>query len=111
MTWGSSIKATVTAVNNMGSSLTSDVGNGGVILAIPKAPLNLSDRPQITTSTQIGLIWDAVPVADNGGTAVIDYKVFMAILPNAYSTIGSGLTTTTFIAENLSPGVTYTFKV
>lgn len=96
----------------MGVSVTSDVGNGGIILAIPKAPLNLSNRPAITTATQIGLIWDVVPVVDNGGIAVEDYKVYMAIHPsNDYSTIGSGITVTTFIAENLSPRVTYTFKV
>lgn len=111
MTWGSSIFATVTAVNNMGASLTSDEGNGGIILAIPLAPLNLRDRPAITTSTQIGLAWDAVPVSDQGGTDVIDYTIFMAVLPNAYSIVGTGITTTTFTAEDLTPGTTYSFKI
>ena len=80
-------------------------------MAIPLAPLNLRDRPAITTSTQIGLAWDAVPVSDQGGTEVIDYTIFMAVLPNAYSIVGTGITTTTFTAEDLTPGTTYSFKI
>lgn len=62
--WGSLIYATVTAVNNIGSSLTSLEGSGAKILAIPKAPLNLQNRPAITSATQIGLIWDSIPEID-----------------------------------------------
>ena len=35
----------------------------------------------------------------------------MAVLPNAYKIIGTGLTTNTFIAEDLEPRTTYSFKV
>lgn len=71
----------------------------------------MNDRPAITTSTQIGLIWDVIPVSDNGGTPVIDYTVFSAVLPGAYSTVATGVTTTTHIVERLTPGTTYTFKI
>ncbi len=77
--WGSLVYATVTAVNNIGSSLTSLEGSGAKILAIPQAPLNLQNRPAITSATQIGLIWDSIPEIDCGGSPVIDYSIFMAI--------------------------------
>ena len=113
LVWGSQINATVTAVNNKGLSVTSEKGSGAVILTRPQAPLNLKDRPTITTSTQIGLIWDAVPVSDNGGTPVVSYSIFKAVLSvsNYYSTAATGLTTTDYIAEELVAVTTYSFKI
>lgn len=109
--WGSLVYATVTAVNNIGSSLTSLEGSGAKILAIPQAPLNLQNRPAITSATQIGLIWDSIPEIDCGGSPVIDYSIFMAIGSGQYSTLETGVTITTYIAIDLAQGTTYSFKI
>lgn len=109
--WGSLVYATVTAVNNIGSSLTSLEGSGAKILKIPLAPVGLQDRPAITSATQIGLSWTAVPDADSGGSPVIDYSIFMAIGTGSYSTLETGVTTTTYIAIDLTQGTTYSFKI
>ena len=109
--WGSLVYATVTAVNNIGSSLTSLEGSGAKILTIPSAPLDLQDRPAITSATQIGLSWTAVPDTDSGGSPVIDYSIFMAIGAGLYSTLETGVTTTTYIAIDLTQGTTYSFKI
>lgn len=99
MTWGSSIYATVTAINNIGSSATSSSGNGANIYTIPDAPLNVQNVPAITSATQIGLTW--TQGTSNGGTPVIDYKISVAQGTGTYSTLETGWLTTSYTAIGL----------
>lgn len=109
ISWGSSILATVTAVNNIGSSVVSVAGNGATILRIPDAPLSVANVPAITLASQIGLTWS--PGASNGGTPVLDYKISIAVGAGSYSTLETGITTTSYIALDLTAGQTYTFEI
>lgn len=109
-TWGTNIRAKVIAINLKGESFESDVGSGGIILRIPDKPINVQDDPAVTNSVQIGLTWD--DGANNGGSAVIDYRVL--------SNGGAGITFTTletnilareYTATSLTTGTTYTFQI
>jgi hypothetical protein len=57
LAWGSSIYATVSAINVVGTSVPSTEGNGAVIITNPDAPTSLSDAPLITLGDRIGLTW------------------------------------------------------
>jgi hypothetical protein len=46
--WGSDIYATISAINDVGTSLPSIEGNGAKIITNPDAPLNVADDPSIT---------------------------------------------------------------
>ena len=73
LSWGSVVKATVTAVNSYGESVTSETGGSGKILRVPDVPINFANVPTITTGTQIGLTWQLGP--EQGGTPVLDYTI------------------------------------
>ena len=70
LTAGTTYKFKVTARNEVGSSLDSEVVE---ILAakLPDAPINLVNVPLVTTAYQVGLSWEEG--AYNGGSPVIDY--------------------------------------
>jgi hypothetical protein len=75
LTISSSVLVKVAAINIVGASPFSEVGNGAVITMSfePDAPINLA-RDQIqTTRTQVGLLWTAG--ASNGGQPILDYRV------------------------------------
>lgn len=55
--WGSTIRATVTAINAVGSSLASLPGGNGIILTYPDPPVLLANLPQVTNFQQIGITW------------------------------------------------------
>lgn len=65
--------------------------------------------PEITTLSQIGLSWDEG--AANGGSPVIDYRVWYATDPSSYSILDAGVLSTNFVATSLVMGTTYYFKV
>jgi hypothetical protein len=66
--------------------------------------------PSITSGTTIGLSWQEGP--NNGGTDVIDYLVvFAQSTDTEYQTLEASITETTYTAINLTPGITYKFKV
>lgn len=71
--WAASVWATVQATNVYGSSEESVAGNGGTIVTIPDAPINLAGNPAITTATAIGITW--TEGAFNGGSTVTDYRI------------------------------------
>lgn len=71
--WGSSVYAKIVATNAYGNSLSSDFGNGAIILTNPDAPTTLQNNLSISRATQIGITW--VEGAKNGGTPVIDYTI------------------------------------
>ena len=70
LTAGTTYKFKVTARNEVGSSLDSEVVE---ILAakLPDAPINLANVPELTTAYQVSLSWEEG--AYNGGSPVIDY--------------------------------------
>jgi hypothetical protein len=73
--WGQYIEAKVTATNIVGESEFSTVGNGGQILTIPYKPTNLHES-EVIGSTTIALAWE--PNEEDGGTPVIDYRIWYA---------------------------------
>lgn len=58
---GASVYAQIVAVNDMGPSLTSLPNNGAIlqISTVPSAPVGLQKDTITTTTTQIGLLWNA----------------------------------------------------
>jgi hypothetical protein len=72
--WGAHIYAKVTATNVIGSSAASPVGNGAIILTNPDSPLRLVNNPSTTNAYRILVSWE--PGVENGGTPVIDYRLW-----------------------------------
>ncbi len=107
--WGQSVFAQVVATNIKGSSLTSLGGNGAVILTNPDAPLNFVNVALVTTGYQIGLSW--TQGLSDGGTPVLDYKIMYDQATNNYVTLDSSISALTFTAINLTPGLSYSFKI
>ena len=48
--WGTNVWATVQARNVIGSSETSNEGNGSIIVVVPDPPLNLQNIPRWTNA-------------------------------------------------------------
>jgi hypothetical protein len=57
LAWGASVFAKVSAINIVGTSLSSLAGNGAIILTYPDAPTLLANNPTVTTAVAIGLTW------------------------------------------------------
>jgi hypothetical protein len=106
--WGSHIYAKVKAINIVGESAYSVLGNGAQIMTVPYKPTDLNELG-LTTSTEITLTWNEG--SNNGGTVVIDYRVWFAIGSGSYSVLSTGITTTQLNKPNLQEGATYSFKV
>lgn len=70
---GYSIYIKVIATNAYGDSLISDAGNGGLIVFVPDAPINLVDNPDVTSSSVISFSWN--DPSNNGGQPILDYRV------------------------------------
>jgi hypothetical protein len=87
---GYSINIRVIASNAYGDSLTSDSGNGAVIVLVPDAPINLTNDPSITRDSVIGFTW--VDGANDGGEQVIDYKITYDQSTGNYVTLAVGVT-------------------
>ena len=107
--WGQIVFAQVVATNIKGSSLTSLGGNGAVILTNPGVPLNFVNVALVTTGYQIGLSW--TQGLSNGGTPVLDYKIMYDQATHNYVTLDSSISALTFTAINLTPGLSYSFKI
>lgn len=89
-------------MNIRGSSLTSADGNGAIILTNPDSPLNLQNDADVTTGSMIGLKW--TEGVDNGGSAVIDYKISYTTGANPYVTLDTGIAQLSYEAINLISG-------
>ena len=68
------VYAKITATNIIGESQESPAGNGALMATVSDPPQSLANDASKTSHTQITFKW-AAP-ASNGGSAVIDYKVF-----------------------------------
>lgn len=110
LNWGDSIYAKVKATNIVGDSQESVEGNGAVILTKPDAPVTLANDGATTSATTIAMTWSEG--AANGGTPVIDYRIKYKLSSDAiYTTLVTGITTTSFTTTLLKQGSEYTFKV
>lgn len=108
--WGSSIYARVIAYNAIGDSAVSSVGNGAVILSTPSAPLSLAEVVASRGTTQIGLSW-TMP-ADEGGSPVIDYEIWIRELTNpTFTLLSPNSVALSKIATSLTTGSFYELKV
>ena len=107
--WGSSIYAKLTATNIQGTTPESPVGNGAIILTFPDTPTSFTNVPSITNGYQIGLTW--TKGVNEGGTPVIDYRVWYDQAANNYIVLQSNIVATSLTVTTLSMGTQYKFKV
>jgi hypothetical protein len=110
--WGSSIFAKVTAVNIMGSSIQSQSGNGAVILSTPSAPVNLLQDFMNSNAYVLAFTWS--DGASDGGTPVIDYRVYYdaATDGTTFSILDFGIATKNYQSTvPLTAGKFYQLKV
>lgn len=63
--------AKVIASNYFGDSSASPLGNGGVVVLVPDAPLSLLNAPAITNAFKVSFTW--TQGLNNGGSAVQFY--------------------------------------
>jgi hypothetical protein len=78
-------------------------------LRVPDIPINLSEDISQRTSTTDGLTWD--DGANNGGVAIIDYRINIKEQGGSYSELASGITSKSYTATGLVLGTTYEFTV
>jgi hypothetical protein len=57
LSWGASVHAKVIAANQYGDSLTSEVGNGAVIITYADAPVSLAEIIASRTASSISFSW------------------------------------------------------
>ena len=90
MEWGSSIYAKIVANNIYGASLTSEIGNGAIIITYPDSPLNLFETESARTATSITFTW--IEGEQNGGSTVFDYRVSFDDATGIFGVLESGVT-------------------
>ena len=88
--WGASVHAKVIATNAFGDSLSSEAGNGAIIITYTDSPKELAEIVSLRSSTSINLIW--VEGAANGGNSVIDFRVSFDNARGDWVNLASGLT-------------------
>lgn len=105
------VNAKFTATNGIGESSESTSGSGGFIAEVPDPPTTLEEDHANTHTSQVSLTWVA-PI-DDGGTAIIDYKVFWDQGSNNFEELtgATALTDTRYTKSGLIMGTTYVFKV
>ena len=73
LAFGDSVFAKIIAINYYGESVSSEGGNGAIIVTVPTPPINLIDNVAVTSAFIIGLKWDEG--YSSGGSPVIDYRI------------------------------------
>ena len=107
---GFKISAYVVAYNDYGLSLASPIGNEGVIVLVPDAPVSPINNPAITDKSEIGFSWS--DGASNGGTSVIDYRITYDQSTGNFVTLATGVTTKSYATTvALTSGRTYKFYI
>jgi hypothetical protein len=77
---------------------------------VPDAPVSLTNVPEITDESKIKFTW--VDGASDGGTSVIDYKLFYAKQGEAFTELAVGVLTQSYTTSvTLDSGDNYEFKV
>jgi hypothetical protein len=97
------------ATNSKGDSPISQAGGGGVMIAVPEAPIDLSEVLSLRTSTTLGITWS--PGLDDGSLPVIDYTVRVTADDGSPDIVSTNLLTEEYTAFNLNLGTVYTFTV
>lgn len=80
-----------------------------MIITNPDAPHTLVEDISGRTQTALQFSWQNG--ASNGGSDIIDYRVYMAAGEDSYILIKTGHTSTSFFIDTLTPGIVYGFKV
>jgi titin len=105
-----SIDFVVRATNAYGDSEFSQVGGGALIQLVPDAPLNLQDKADETSATQITFTWE--DGASDGGAAVLDYRIYYDQATDTWIELDSSITAQVYTTQIvLTEGHTYSFKV
>jgi len=91
---GDTVDVKIAAINLYGTSGFSAIGTGAFIQLVPDAPLSLADNPVITSATVIGLTWSNG--LSNGGSAVIDYRVYYDRAAGDWIELASGIATRSY---------------
>ena len=107
--WGVSVWAKVSATNVIGTTEFSSEGNGAIMLTSPDAPINLANVPEITTGSQIGLVWEDGAI--DGGADVIDYKITWDQGTGEETVLVQFLNAQSYTVTGLTARVTYVFKI
>lgn len=68
---GDEVYARVNAINFYGDSVTSNDGNGAIIVLVPSAPVNLQMNNALTTVSTISFTWGKG--LSTGGQPIINY--------------------------------------
>lgn len=71
----------IISINTYGESVLSEPFDGSVIRYVPDAPINFANVVEITDATMVGFVWDE---GDNGGTPVIDWRIWYALVGEDY---------------------------
>lgn len=79
---GELIDVRVTAINSYGESEMSDIGSGALLMILPDPPQNLVNNEAVTDAGVIRIDWEEG--ASDGGTPVIDQRVWWAVEGEAY---------------------------
>jgi hypothetical protein len=76
----------------------------------PDPPTNLTDLPEITSSSQIGIGWQAG--ASDGGTQVIDYRLSYDQAAGNWVTLEEAVVGTKYTTSfSVQAGKTYSFTI
>jgi hypothetical protein len=101
----------VSAINSVGTSSPSNTASAttGIALSAPQPPTGLT--ASAVSSSKINLSWTAP--GNDGGSAIIGYKIERATMGETWSVIVSntGSTTTTYSNTGLLPLLTYDYRV
>jgi hypothetical protein len=98
--WGANIYAKVTAINIVGTSQTSPAGSNAQILTTPDAPTNIAKV--FSGPRWIDFKWSNS--ASNGGTPVIDYRIYFNPMSSGFVVLATNVTTANFTVPGLTPG-------
>jgi hypothetical protein len=87
----------------------SSEGVGGLIMTSPDPPTSLTEELSLRTKATLGFTWRG-PLF-SGGPDILDYKVSMADSEGNYQVVAENVASYEYMAENLTTGNTYYFKL
>jgi hypothetical protein len=105
-----SIFIKIVSINSYGESIISQPGNGAKLQLVPDAP-TISNNVDITSATNIGLVF--TPGASDGGTEILDYRLYFKHINDAdFTVLESALTNTDYTTSIiLQVNELYQFKL
>jgi hypothetical protein len=113
LTLGTTIVATVSAINSIGTSDPSPVNSSGVVIqTTPTKPPTAPANGTSTSNTQIHVTWNNLVSPDNGGSIITNYEVFIndGQGGTVYTSIYSGTGTSTIYSTSIVQMRTYLVK-